>query len=81
MNATTDKIWYVVVSDRRHRVHYWPEGRMVKLSGVDWQSVPSAFTGIRTRDYRYTHGGAVYRAACERIWRHCDEERGHDQDH
>ena len=62
------KAWYVNVEGRRHQIHWEPAGRLVRFADYNYQSVPR-HDGERDRDYRYTHGGAVYQAACERIWK------------
>lgn len=65
------KVMYFQAQGRRHRLEWDAPERLVKLTGVEWQSVP-AHDGERSGDYRYTHGGEVYQAACDRIWREED---------
>lgn len=45
------------------KAKFWSNGQI-----IEWASGQVASVAVDADEYAYTHGGNLYRAACERIW-------------
>ena len=55
---------FVVINGRRHAVWLDISNRTIEFAGPEQHPMSVA----PSDSYAYTHGGALYRAACDRFW-------------